>query len=647
MKFNLNDLKLSGVLLSIILSTIGALGNLTFILVIVIYIFAVIGMQLFGKDYTAEIFEPDPVPRWNFNDFFHSFMMIFRILCGEWIEPLWDCMRAEEAVKYFHELFFCCANVLMHKFQFFSFTQKGGQSSCFAIFLPALVMGNFMVLNLFLALLLNSFNSEELKSKKEEVGDESKLTKSFERIRSIVRRGRLRRKAGSEESATKLEKLVQEIVIQQRIERKSILVNASKRNSESQAPPIYSKSYQESLNRPLSGSNFTYELNLKDNLNVVKTISGSQETVTDMDDQQQLPDDKRYNGILHQMSSGFGTQQSKDEPLDMSEAVELKALGPFKKGIPQQIQKRQSCPMPRNFNSQAHAIDTNSNSSSCTYSEISKQIKRLSSNQSINTLSLDQDELLNHINLKDELLNCDKKELFQFLRDENFVKDNFDSFYNAPAVNDPVEVRKSVHIQENVETFMSPEKQLKDFEKLPSVTKMSELNENPGKPWHSLVSYVDDLTVGGRKNSQGEYNDPSSLGFGKNKAPKIPQDCFPMSCYDKCSCWDECIKTKMGQKWMEFRTSVLQVVDTPAFEWIVLVLIFASSVTLCFEDIHLDKNKDLKRILYWTNFFFSCIFVIEMFLKWIAHGFTKYFTSFWTILDFIIVFVSCLKNTSN
>lgn len=23
-------------------------------------------------------------------------MMIFRILCGEWIEPLWDCMKAEE-----------------------------------------------------------------------------------------------------------------------------------------------------------------------------------------------------------------------------------------------------------------------------------------------------------------------------------------------------------------------------------------------------------------------------------------------------------------------------------------------------------------------------------------------------------------------
>lgn len=52
------------VLLSIIISTIGALGNLTFVLVIVIYIFAVIGMQLFSKDYTAEKFFPEEVPRY-------------------------------------------------------------------------------------------------------------------------------------------------------------------------------------------------------------------------------------------------------------------------------------------------------------------------------------------------------------------------------------------------------------------------------------------------------------------------------------------------------------------------------------------------------------------------------------------------------
>lgn len=52
------------VLLSIIISTLGALGNLTFILLIVIYIFAVLGMQLFGKDYSVENFSPDPIPRY-------------------------------------------------------------------------------------------------------------------------------------------------------------------------------------------------------------------------------------------------------------------------------------------------------------------------------------------------------------------------------------------------------------------------------------------------------------------------------------------------------------------------------------------------------------------------------------------------------
>lgn len=98
--------------------------------------------------------------------------------------------------------------------------------------------------------------------------------------------------------------------------------------------------------------------------------------------------------------------------------------------------------------------------------------------------------------------------------------------------------------------------------------------------------------------------------------------------------------SKVGQQWTKIRKAVLSVVDTPAFEWFILVLIFASSVTLCFEDIYLDENPRLKKLLYWTNLVFSFIFIIEMVLKWIALGFHKYFTSFWTLLDFLIVFVS-------
>lgn len=54
------------------------------------------------------------------------------------------------------------------------------------------------------------------------------------------------------------------------------------------------------------------------------------------------------------------------------------------------------------------------------------------------------------------------------------------------------------------------------------------------KPWHCLVSYVDDLTVGGRRNSKGLYDDPMLFpSFGKSKADKVPEKCFPETCYER------------------------------------------------------------------------------------------------------------------
>ena len=41
-------------LISIMGKTVGALGNLTLVLCIIIFIFAVMGMQLFGKSYTGK-----------------------------------------------------------------------------------------------------------------------------------------------------------------------------------------------------------------------------------------------------------------------------------------------------------------------------------------------------------------------------------------------------------------------------------------------------------------------------------------------------------------------------------------------------------------------------------------------------------------
>jgi voltage-gated sodium channel type II alpha len=87
-------------LISIMGKTVGALGNLTFVLCIIIFIFAVMGMQLFGKHYVdnTDRFPFKEMPRWNFVDFMHSFMIVFRVLCGEWIESMWDCMLVSSNV---------------------------------------------------------------------------------------------------------------------------------------------------------------------------------------------------------------------------------------------------------------------------------------------------------------------------------------------------------------------------------------------------------------------------------------------------------------------------------------------------------------------------------------------------------------------
>ena len=54
-------------------NTIGALSNLTFVLCIIIFIFAVMGMQLFGQFYVKEVCNKwaCEMPRWNFTDFLH------------------------------------------------------------------------------------------------------------------------------------------------------------------------------------------------------------------------------------------------------------------------------------------------------------------------------------------------------------------------------------------------------------------------------------------------------------------------------------------------------------------------------------------------------------------------------------------------
>ncbi|KAK1875960.1 Sodium channel protein type 4 subunit alpha B [Dissostichus eleginoides] len=115
-------------LMKIIWTALSSLRNLTLLLFITLFIFSVAGLQLFGKDYkecVCRIAEDCELPRFHMTDFFHSLMVVLRVLFGDWVEALWDCMEVS------------------------------GPTSCLLFFMVLLVSGHLLALNLFLVLLLS------------------------------------------------------------------------------------------------------------------------------------------------------------------------------------------------------------------------------------------------------------------------------------------------------------------------------------------------------------------------------------------------------------------------------------------------------------------------------------------------------------
>lgn len=131
-------------LIKVMWSSVRAVRNLTLVLLIMVFIFTMAGMQLFQQDYedcVCRISTDCQLPRWHMNDFFHTFLIIFRVLCGEWIETMWDCMEVSH------------------------------QATCLIFFMMVMVIGNLLILNLFLTLLLSLFNSESLGAPEEKQGN--------------------------------------------------------------------------------------------------------------------------------------------------------------------------------------------------------------------------------------------------------------------------------------------------------------------------------------------------------------------------------------------------------------------------------------------------------------------------------------------
>ncbi|XP_034559541.1 sodium channel protein type 4 subunit alpha-like [Notolabrus celidotus] len=399
-------------LIKIIGNSVGALGNLTLVLAIIVFIFAVVGMQLFGKnyqDYVCKIAIDCQLPRWHMKDFFHSFLIVFRVLCGEWIETMWDCMEV------------------------------AGQPLCILVFMLVMVIGNLVVLNLFLALLLSSFSSDNL-SAPDEDGDLNNIQIAIARINAGV----------------------------------SWLVT----------------------------------------------------------------------NISNLFNRSFRRKKQKDK-------------------------------------------------------EVSLDVKKVG----------------NHVESNGGVFGR---------YGEKYVIPEEDSYITNPNLTVIVPIAPG---ESDVE-FLEEEE----------ISESSEDEDN--KP--EEVSLSEGSTVDLRKPGD-EMDNFSEL----DEESMEPDECFPEFCMRHCQCCHIDTTVGLGQAWWRLRKTCYQIVEHSWFETFIIFMILLSSGALAFEDIYIEKRKIVKVVLESADKVFSYIFVLEMFLKWIAYGFKKYFTNYWCWLDFLIVDVSLISLVAN
>uniref|UniRef100_A0A3P8U4R8 Sodium channel protein n=1 Tax=Amphiprion percula TaxID=161767 RepID=A0A3P8U4R8_AMPPE len=398
-------------LIKIIGNSVGALGNLTLVLAIIVFIFAVVGMQLFGKNYqdcVCKISIDCQLPRWHMKDFFHSFLIVFRVLCGEWIETMWDCMEV------------------------------AGQPLCILVFMLVMVIGNLVVLNLFLALLLSSFSSDNL-SAPDEDGDLNNIQIAIARIHAGV---------------------------------------------------------------SWLGANV---INL-------------------------------FN---------------------------------------QSLKRRKQKP-----------------------AEVSQDVKPVA----------------NHVESNGGVFGR---------YGEKYIIPEEDSYMTNPNLTVIVPIAQG---ESDVE-FLEEEE----------ISESSEDEDEKEKISLSEGSTVDLRRPGEEADNFSELDEESME----------PEECFPDFCMRHCQCCNIDTSQGLGQMWWRLRKTCYQIVEHSWFETFIIFMILLSSGALAFEDIYIEKRKVVKVVLEYADKVFSYIFVLEMFLKWIAYGFKKYFTNYWCWLDFLIVDVSLISLVAN
>uniref|UniRef100_A0A669QIU1 Sodium channel protein n=1 Tax=Phasianus colchicus TaxID=9054 RepID=A0A669QIU1_PHACC len=403
-------------LIKIIGNSLGALSNLTFVLAIIVFIFAIVGVQLFGGSYRThgDRIKKNGEIRWHMMDFFHSFLVIFRILCGEWIETMWDCMVVAE------------------------------KPLCLLVFLLVMVIGNLVVLNLFIALLLNSFSTDCLQTAEDD-GEMNNLRIAFARIHK--------------------------------------------------------------------------------GLNFVKSVM--------------------WNTCCGKLKHLKTAQKKKNK---------LSAQNP--------------------------------------------------------------------LDLGKERKNCKDNYNIEWAEKNGEICSGLDDFITNPNVFVCVPIAEEENTSEGFE----------------DEDKLSTFSDTEYSKQFDSVSFSECSTV--------DLTNPEDLlrqipEFAEDK--KTPEKCFSEGCVRYFRCCKGRAVNFGGKTWWNLRKTCYQIVEHSWFESFIIFMILLSSGALAFEDIHINDRQTIKAMLLFLDRLFTFVFFLEMILKWVAYGFTKYFTNAWCWLDFFIVGVSCIS----
>nr|WQE97497.1 voltage-gated sodium channel [Varroa destructor] len=553
-------------LISIMGKAMGAIGNLTFVLGIIIFIFAVMGMQLFGKNYLDNkcLFPEQQVPRWNFLDFMHSLMIVFRVLCGEWIESMWDCMWVSGW-------------------------------PCIPFFLATVVIGNLVVLNLFLALLLSSFGASNLSQANPDSGDTKKLQEAIDRFH---RAGRW---------------------IKKKFRDLFMLCSGKQRNQ------ISDQTYAEDLDLDTG-------VIIMDG-QVIKKDSPTPELIDGLDigfqaDKQQaqvivmqklknnsrpiIGDSKEFSNKVHPgpdfclvkpNDNGEGlvqdTELGASTPLSSPSCIVEQPLSHDSVGLPPGGQQRTTTTTAAVGGGATPAMENNL------------------------TTPLTAGTGLTSVRFSGEPPNLDQHE-------------NNPQFADATPVSLAASKDKSSG---------------DDGDEVDG--KLEGLADDVGDGGDATVSLP--ANAEGKENAGGSdvgaEEDKEQLEGGALETaasdliiPELPADCCPECCYVKFACC--CIfddSQPLFAKYKLYRSQAFALVENEYFETIVVVLILTSSLALALEDVNLKQRQWLINILNVMDKTFTVIFFFEMLLKWLAFGFQKYFTNAWCWLDFVIVLVSVIN----